>query len=44
MYDIDEINPCEECDEDPDTCNNDPTECLRTCLEDNYCAMRDAYD
>jgi hypothetical protein len=44
MYDFDDYNPCEECDEDPDTCNCDPAECLAANIEHLKESARDAYD
>jgi len=44
MCDFDEINPCEDCSEDPDTCNNDPTECLLNAIETYRDGEKDAYE
>jgi hypothetical protein len=40
----DDFNPCEECDEDPDTCGRDPCDCMVDMAEQYMDDMRDCYD
>ncbi len=44
MFDLDEINPCEDCEEDPDTCGYNPTDCAADWIEEYFAGRREAYD